>query len=123
MIKTFKNNGKVAVFDVTSGKASTVVESNGLCIINPTIEQIEALGWQECIQENNDVYIPSIEELVEKKIREKYSINQEFQIQRKRDLEPEQFYEYYQYVEQCINEARNQKYKQEQLKQEVYGTN
>lgn len=35
-------------------------------------------------------------------IREKYSETKEFKVQRKRDIEPEKFQEYYDYVEECI---------------------
>lgn len=40
------------------------------------------------------------------KIRQKYSINQELAIQRKRYAEPEKFEEYNAYVEQCIAEVK-----------------
>lgn len=43
---------------------------------------------------------------VEKKIRERYNINQEFAIQRKRDTEPQEFAEYYAYIESCKAEAK-----------------
>lgn len=47
------------------------------------------------------------EDLIVSKIRQRYSANQEFAIQRKRYAEPEKFDEYYDYVEQCMQEAKN----------------
>ena len=52
------------------------------------------------------------------KIRQRYSANQEFAIQRKRYAEPEKFDEYYDYVEQCIQEAKNA-INQEQITESV----
>jgi hypothetical protein len=57
--------------------------------------------------------LPTLEELVEKKIREKYTLNDEFQINRKRYVDPWVFDEYYNYVEECITWAKNQRYKSE----------
>jgi hypothetical protein len=41
------------------------------------------------------------ENLIVKKIREKYSVNQELAILRQKDTKPEEFAEYNNYVEQC----------------------
>lgn len=46
------------------------------------------------------------EELIISKIRERYTIDQEFAILRQRDTKPEEFAEYNSYVEQCKVEAK-----------------
>lgn len=46
------------------------------------------------------------EKAIEKKIREKYSINAEFAILRQRDTKPEEFAEYNAFVEQCKAEVK-----------------
>ena len=48
----------------------------------------------------------SYDELVDSKIREKYSASQEFAILRQRDTKPTEFAEYNAYCEQCKAEAR-----------------
>ena len=47
------------------------------------------------------------EKLVSKKIREKYSLNQELAILRQRDVKSEEFAEYYAYVETCKKEVKS----------------
>ena len=46
------------------------------------------------------------DELVDKLIREQYSISQEFAILRQRDSKPEEFAAYNEYAEQCKARAR-----------------
>ena len=46
------------------------------------------------------------ENLIVQKIRAKYSINEELAILRQRDEKPEEFAEYYAYVEKCKAEAK-----------------
>ena len=41
-------------------------------------------------------------------IRQKYNINQELAILRQRDTKPEEYQEYYNYVEQCKAEAKSE---------------
>lgn len=43
----------------------------------------------------------SYDELVNEKIREKYSISQEFSILRQKDEKPEEYQQYYNYCEEC----------------------
>lgn len=108
MIQTFEKDETLKSFRVENNKVYTTIELDGFKITNPTLEQFKSLGWEEYICPEPEPYVPSLEELVESKIRERYSINQEFQIQRKRDTEPEAFEEYYQFVEECIAEARSE---------------
>lgn len=46
------------------------------------------------------------EKTIESKIRQKYTVSQEFAAQRKRYSEPEKFDEYNSYVEKCISDAK-----------------
>lgn len=108
MVQAFKKDGVIKEFRVGEGKVFTTIELNGFRITNPTLEQFKSLGWEEFTYPIPEPYVPTLEELVEQKIRVRYSINQEFQIQRKRDTEPEAFEEYYQFVEECIAEARSE---------------
>jgi hypothetical protein len=48
------------------------------------------------------------ENLVVKKIREKYSINEELAILRQRDEKPSEFAEYHAYVEECKAAAKEE---------------
>ena len=76
----------------------------------PTDEQLTSAGWTitEEIDTIPEPYVPTLEELVEQKIRTRYSINQEFQVNRKRDTDPEGFAAYNAFVEQCIREAEQE---------------
>lgn len=56
-------------------------------------------------QRKNEV---NYETLVVNKIRQRYSINQELAILRQRDIKPEEYQEYFNYVEQCKEEAKNE---------------
>lgn len=59
-------------------------------------------------QESQEVEQPTIsyDELVDSKIRARYTIGQELAILRQRDIKPEEFAEYNAYCEQCKAEAR-----------------
>lgn len=51
-------------------------------------------------------YEKHLADTIVKKIRRRYNLNQELAIQRKRDTEPQEFAEYYEYVESCKAEAK-----------------
>ena len=87
---------------------SLVVGTN--TYVPPTDEQLVSAGYEirEIIDPIPEPYIPTIEELVESKLRKRYTINQEFEVQRKKDVEPEAFQAYYDYVEDCIVWANGQ---------------
>ena len=59
-------------------------------------------------EEEQEVEQPTIsyEELVDSKIRARYTVSQEFAILRQRDTKPEEFAEYNAYCEQCKAEAK-----------------
>ena len=54
-------------------------------------------------KQDNDEYENKIVAL----IRKKYNINQELAILRQRDSKPEEYQEYYDYVEQCKKQVKN----------------
>ena len=57
---------------------------------------------------NGDVHLElkTYKELIKEKIKLKYDIDDELAIQRQKDEKPEEFAEYYSYVEQCKAEVR-----------------
>ena len=112
MIQIFVKDGHIMSFKVENNKVYTTIELNGFKVTNPTLEQFKSLGWKEYIQPEPEPYLPTVEELVEQKIREHYSINQEFEVQRKRDIETEAFTEYYNFVEECITWAKQQPHRE-----------
>lgn len=108
MTQTFTKDNQIRSFKVENGKVLTTITLGNYNITNPTLEQFKSLGWEEYTYPEPEPYLPTLEELVEQKIRKRYSINQEFEIQRKRDIEKESFQTYYDYVELCIKEAHEQ---------------
>lgn len=56
-------------------------------------------------QNENEV---KYEDMIVSKIRKKYSINQELAVLRQRDSKPEEYQEYFNYVEQCKKEAKEE---------------
>lgn len=63
-------------------------------------------------QKNREESPKSLEELYEnlviRKIRKRYSVNQELAILRQRDIKPTEFAAYDEYVEQCKSEAKEE---------------
>ena len=90
---------------------------NGNTYVPPTDEQLVHAGWEVrgIIDPIPEPYIPTIEELVEGKLRERYTINQEFEVQRKRDRKPQAFAEYDAYVEECITWAKTQPHREDEV--------
>lgn len=115
MIQRFIKDGKIKSVEVNNGKVITTIELNGFNVINPSLDDFLSIGWQEYYSPEPVAYIPTLEELVQQKIREKYTLNKELQIQRKRDVEPDQFQEYYNYVEECISWAKDQPHRTTQM--------
>ena len=110
--KQYIKDGVVRRFKIIDGKVLTTIGN----IVNPTIEEFLADGWQEYTPPTPptpEPILPSIEELVERKVRERYTINQEFQVNRKRDTDKEAFAAYYAYVEECIAWADEQPHREE----------
>lgn len=116
-IKQFIRDGVVRSFRVLGGKVLTSIVVDGLTICNPSLELFMAQGWAEYMPPSPpepEPYIPTVEELVEQKLRERYSVNQEFEVQRKRETEPQAFADYYEYVEQCIEWANKQPHREDE---------
>jgi hypothetical protein len=65
-----------------------------------TEEQIAEMQEQAKVQQYED--------LIVSKIRQKYSVNQELAILRQRDTKPEEYQIYFDYVEQCKAEAKEE---------------
>lgn len=86
---------------------------DGNTYVPPTDAQIEEAGYEIVERPDPEPVLPSIEELVEMKLREQYSINQEFEVNRKRDTDAEAFATYYAYVEECIAWAEEQPHREE----------
>lgn len=110
MIQTFIKDTIIRSFKVENDKVFTTIELDGFKITNPTIEQFLSVGWVEYTppEIESEPYVPTLEELVEQKIRERYTINQEFEVQRKRDVDIQGFQEYYDFVEECIRKSKEE---------------
>ena len=113
MLQFFIKDGIIQRHFIESDKVLTTIETEQGVITNPTVEQFKEIGWKEYYPPQSPEYIPTIEELTEYKIRERYSINKEFQVQRKRDTDPNAFSEYNTYVEECITWAHAQPHRDE----------
>ena len=107
--KQYIKDGVVRRFKIVDGKVLTTIGN----IVNPTIEEFLADGWQEYVPPTPQPILPTIEELVEGKVRERYTINQEFQVNRKRETDKDAFKAYYAYVEECIAWAEQQPHREE----------
>ena len=115
----YKKDGKVRSFAVEDGRVMATVELDGIWVSNPSLEDFLADGWEEYIVPVPEPYVPTLEELVEQKLRERYSINQEFEVQRKRDTEPEAFAAYYAYVEEVIAWAKTQPHRDDESESDI----
>ena len=76
-------------------------------LVNPSSEELEKIREEEAVREKQTFYENRVEELV----GVKYSVRQELSIQRQRDEKPEEFKQYYEYVEQCKAQAKAEIYK------------
>lgn len=83
---TYTKGDKRVSFDIVSGKANITMELGGMLVSNPDLEMLVADGWVEYVVDEVEYesvveqYIPTLEELVERRVRERYSINQEFEV-------------------------------------------
>ena len=83
---------------------------NGNTYVPPTDELLVEAGYEirEVEIPEPIPYVPTYEERVVELIRQQYSIDDELAILRQRDSKPEEFTEYYTYVEECKNQAKEQ---------------
>lgn len=98
------------------------VEMNGAMFTGVTVEWLEAHGFTPVIiTPQVEEYVPTEEEVAEakhsqyhalvvEKIRDKYSADDEFAIQRQRYTNVDEFDEYNAYCEQCKVEAHKEVY-------------
>lgn len=110
MKQFFTKNGVVKAFSVENNKVIATIKIGEVWVSNPTLKVFRGDGWEDYIPPTPEPALPTKEELVEEKIRERYSVNQEFEVLRKRDVDTEAFREYYAYVEECIAWANEQEY-------------
>ena len=108
MRKTFEKDGLIRSFEVVDDRVMATIQIGGEWVANPTLAAFLADGWREYIAPVPEPILPTIEELVEGRLRERYTINKEFEVQRKRETEPTAFQAYYDYVEECITWANSQ---------------
>lgn len=85
-----------------------VICRDGVQVINPTDEMLLADGWNKYMLPQTEPIVPSYEERVEQLVRERYTINQEFAIQRQRETKPGEFEEYFTFCEECKAIAKNE---------------
>ena len=78
--------------------------------VPPTDEQLISIGYEikEVEIPEPVPYIPTYEERVVELIRLRYSIDDELRNIRMRDTDPDTFNEYYQYVEECKLQAKEE---------------
>lgn len=76
----------------------------------PSAEKLAEFGFEEIIEPTYEYvpYTPSYPELVAQKIRERYTIDDEFAIQRQKETKPQEWQEYYDYCEACKVAAKNE---------------
>ena len=89
-------------------KNEIVIRRDCVQVVNPTEGMLLVDGWSEYVLPEIEPLTPSYEERVEQLIRERYTINQEFAIQRQRETKPEEFAEYFSYCEECKSIAINE---------------
>lgn len=110
MAKRYKNESTGQVY--YEGRPLTHFDNNVLWSgNNPTPEQLAAWGYveeAEPVAVEPTPYVPTYNELVVQKIRERYSVDDELAIQRQRATKPEEFAEYNSYCEQCKSDAREE---------------
>ena len=83
---------------------------NGCTYVPPKDDILIAAGYEirEVEIPEPTPVIPTYEERVVELIRHQYSIDDELAILRQRDSKPEEFAEYYAYVEECKIEAKQE---------------
>lgn len=109
MIQTFKKESEIKRYEVQNGKVLCTIQINDRWVSNPSLEQFKNEGWEEYTPPEPEPYKPTYDELYKQRIvelvRERYDIDDELAILRRRESKPEQFNEYNEYVEQCKVEA------------------
>lgn len=83
---------------------------NGINYVPPKDDILIAAGYEirEVVIPEPTPYIPTYEERVVELIRQRYTIDDELRNIRMRDTDPDTFNEYYQYVEECKLQAKEE---------------
>lgn len=83
---------------------------NGNTYVPPTDDTLTAAGYEirEVEIPEPTPYQPTYEERVVELIRQRYTIDDELRNIRMRDTDPDTFNEYYQYVEECKLQAKEE---------------
>lgn len=97
--------GKMWIKDGKLSRCKQIVIDEQV-VFNPTAEQIAEAGWTEYVPPVVVPYVPTYEERVVEKIRERYTVDDELALLRQRDVKPDEFAEYNAYCEACKAEAR-----------------
>lgn len=108
MRQTFEKDGKVRSFEVADDRVMATLQIDGKWVANPTLEAFLANGWREYIAPEPTQYQPTYEERVVELIRQRYTIDDELRNIRMRDTDTDTFNEYYQYVEECKLQAKEE---------------
>ena len=77
--------------------------------VEMTQEEIKQMQEKQSEQEYNHMCSLSYDELINEKIRKRYSESQEFAILRQKDEKPEEYQTYYGYCEECKREVKEMK--------------
>ena len=114
----FTKDGIKKRYEVQDCKVLCTIQIGDKWVSNPTLEMFLQQGWEEYIPPTPPApqpYVPSYEELVVMKIRERYSIDDELAILRQRDVKQDEFAEYNNFCEQCKAEAREETNKTDEI--------
>lgn len=86
------------------------LSENSVWIGIPTTEQLTEWGYVEHVEPvvTPTPYLPTYNELVVQKIRERYTTDDELALLRQRDTKPDEFAEYNTYCEACKAAARTE---------------
>lgn len=108
MRQTFGKDGKVRSFEVVTDRVMATLQIGGEWVANPSLEAFLSDGWREYIIPEPTPHQPTYEERVVELIRQRYTIDDELRNIRMRDTDPNAFNEYYQYVEECKIQAKEE---------------
>lgn len=108
MRQTFEKDSKVRSFEVVDDRVMATLQIGGKWVANPSLEAFLADDWREYIAPEPTPYQPTYEERVVELIRQRYTIDDELRNIRMRDTDPDTFNEYYQYVEECKLQAKEE---------------
>lgn len=86
------------------------LSENSVWVGIPTTEQLTEWGYVEHVEPvvTPTPYLPTYNELVVQKIRERYTVDDELALQRQRDTKPDEFDEYNTFCEACKTAAREE---------------